>query len=488
MELLQQYQAEITDLKRQIKGKETEEHVPRAVEGSGVTPQGTVGSIEASAQRAVVRTANEQPQQSPVATTQQPRSQAQYQLLQPQFLQPQQQPYQPQQAYSAQQQSLPPHDPEQQLDNQEPPSVPPAAINNTPSNQPAHFYPQQVDPAAINKLMVEQMIEMKLAEREDGEHMAFDAYRVPYPAHHAAKRLPPGTTKPPKFDKFNGQGSPKEHIAYYINVMGDLATDESYLLKFFGSSLTGLAFEWYSGLPAGSILDWTDMQKKFRERFYIAEREVTATELYGTKQKGNESALDYIQRWRNLSMRCKRPPHQEDAVQICKQNLKRELLERMIGMEIRSFDRLNNVAAEIEAFMARYPNNTSMEQKDKPANKKSNGKEANTVDLKNFEQQKGVGSSDTKFRLLSNLMNWQILTPQLDPLTEQQLVGICSLQQSAQQAEEALSQGLEQLQQSLADVVAGGSPLCEDTNPSSYMDQMAVALGKLSHLEGFVRQ
>ncbi|MQM16154.1 hypothetical protein Taro_049106, partial [Colocasia esculenta] len=315
MELLQQYQAEIADLKRQIKGKETEGHTSRAVEGSGETPQGTVGSIEASAQRAVVRTANEQPQQSPVATAQQPRSQAQYQLLQPQFFQQQQQPYQSQQAYPAQQQSLPAHDPEQQLDNQEPPLVPPVAIINTPDNQPAHSYPQPVDP--------------------------------------------------------------------------------SYLLKFFGSSLTGLAFEWYSVLPAGSVLDWADMQKKLRERFYIAERKVTTAELYATKQKGNESALDYIQRWRNLSMRCKRPPHQEDAVEICKHNLKRELLEKMIGMEIRSFDRLNNVAAEIEAFVTRYPNNTSIEQKDKPANKKPAGKEANTVDLKNFEQQKGVGNQES---------------------------------------------------------------------------------------------
>ncbi|KAJ1264762.1 hypothetical protein BS78_08G026300 [Paspalum vaginatum] len=78
------------------------------------------------------------------------------------------------------------------------------------------------------------------------------------------------------------------------------------------------------------------------------------------------------------------------------------------------------------------------------------------------------------------------LLPQLDPLTEQQLVGICSLQQSSQQAEEALSQGLEQLHQSLADTMAGGS-LIDDTN-MSFMGQMALALDKLSNLEGFVIQ
>ncbi|XP_026660147.1 transcription factor TGAL5-like isoform X2 [Phoenix dactylifera] len=81
----------------------------------------------------------------------------------------------------------------------------------------------------------------------------------------------------------------------------------------------------------------------------------------------------------------------------------------------------------------------------------------------------------------------KILIPQMDPLTEQQLVGICSLQQSSQQAEEALSQGLEQLHQSLGDAVASGS-LSEGTDVGNYMGQIAIALGKLADLEGFVRQ
>ncbi|KAI3420539.1 uncharacterized protein J3R85_012762 [Psidium guajava] len=75
----------------------------------------------------------------------------------------------------------------------------------------------------------------------------------------------------------------------------------------------------------------------------------------------------------------------------------------------------------------------------------------------------------------------KILITQLDTLTEQQFVGICSLQHSSQQAEEALSQGLEQLQQSLVDTVAGGPGI-------EGIQQMAVALGKLTNLEGFVRQ
>ncbi|GMP99035.1 hypothetical protein CsSME_00046676 [Camellia sinensis var. sinensis] len=75
----------------------------------------------------------------------------------------------------------------------------------------------------------------------------------------------------------------------------------------------------------------------------------------------------------------------------------------------------------------------------------------------------------------------KMLITQLDPLTEQQFMGIYSLQHSSQQAEEALTQGLEQLQQSLIDTVAGVSL-------NDGMHHMAVALGKLTNLEGFVHQ
>ncbi|EFJ18699.1 hypothetical protein SELMODRAFT_112221, partial [Selaginella moellendorffii] len=81
----------------------------------------------------------------------------------------------------------------------------------------------------------------------------------------------------------------------------------------------------------------------------------------------------------------------------------------------------------------------------------------------------------------------KILIPQLEPLTEQQLLGICNLQQSSQQAEDALSQGMEALQQSLADTLAAGS-LGNSPNVANYMGQMAMAMGKLGTLENFVRQ
>nr|CAB3474574.1 unnamed protein product [Digitaria exilis] len=84
----------------------------------------------------------------------------------------------------------------------------------------------------------------------------------------------------------------------------------------------------------------------------------------------------------------------------------------------------------------------------------------------------------------------KLLACQLEPLTDQQLVGISNLQQSSQQAEDALSQGMEALQQSLAETLASGSlgPAGSSGNVANYMGQMAMAMGKLGTLENFLRQ
>ncbi|XP_006362280.1 transcription factor TGA2-like [Solanum tuberosum] len=83
----------------------------------------------------------------------------------------------------------------------------------------------------------------------------------------------------------------------------------------------------------------------------------------------------------------------------------------------------------------------------------------------------------------------KIILSQIEPLTEQQFVGICGLQQSTQEAEEALSQGLENLNQSVSDTIVSDALLANcPQNMANYMGQMALAINKLSTIEGFVRQ
>ncbi|XP_058749027.1 transcription factor TGA9-like [Vicia villosa] len=74
-----------------------------------------------------------------------------------------------------------------------------------------------------------------------------------------------------------------------------------------------------------------------------------------------------------------------------------------------------------------------------------------------------------------------MLTQQLEPLAEQQIVGIMELRQSSHQAEEALSQGHEQLHHCIVDTIAGG-PVIDG------VQQMVAAMARISNLEGFVHQ
>ncbi|KAI4313954.1 hypothetical protein L6164_026896 [Bauhinia variegata] len=83
----------------------------------------------------------------------------------------------------------------------------------------------------------------------------------------------------------------------------------------------------------------------------------------------------------------------------------------------------------------------------------------------------------------------KVLENHLEPLTEQQIVGIYNLLHSSQQAEDALSQGMDALQQSLLETLSPPSLVSGALgNVADYMGQMAVAMSKLATLENFLHQ
>ncbi|KAF2611761.1 hypothetical protein F2Q70_00010774 [Brassica cretica] len=77
----------------------------------------------------------------------------------------------------------------------------------------------------------------------------------------------------------------------------------------------------------------------------------------------------------------------------------------------------------------------------------------------------------------------QVLLPHFDVMTDQQILDVCNLRQSCQQAEDALSQGMEKLQHTLADCVAGGR-----LGEGSYIPQVNSAMERLEALVSFVNQ
>ncbi|KAJ4965495.1 hypothetical protein NE237_017344 [Protea cynaroides] len=77
----------------------------------------------------------------------------------------------------------------------------------------------------------------------------------------------------------------------------------------------------------------------------------------------------------------------------------------------------------------------------------------------------------------------KVLVHQLEPLSEQQHFEVCNLQQSSQQAEDALSQGMDKLQRTLAETLA-----TDPLGAGSYTSQMTAAMGRLEALVTFVNQ
>ncbi|KAL3655271.1 hypothetical protein CASFOL_001057 [Castilleja foliolosa] len=76
-----------------------------------------------------------------------------------------------------------------------------------------------------------------------------------------------------------------------------------------------------------------------------------------------------------------------------------------------------------------------------------------------------------------------VVMPQLEPLTEKQIVNVGNLKHSCIQAEDALSQGMEKLQQTLAQSITFLA-----TGAGNYTSQTASALEKLESMESFVHQ
>uniref|UniRef100_A0A0D3CW25 J domain-containing protein n=1 Tax=Brassica oleracea var. oleracea TaxID=109376 RepID=A0A0D3CW25_BRAOL len=82
----------------------------------------------------------------------------------------------------------------------------------------------------------------------------------------------------------------------------------------------------------------------------------------------------------------------------------------------------------------------------------------------------------------SGLLN--VVMPYLQPLTDQQILEVRNLQQSSQQAEDALSQGIDKLQQGLAENIVIDVVMESNDYPS----HMGAAVENLQVLEGFVNQ
>jgi hypothetical protein len=75
--------------------------------------------------------------------------------------------------------------------------------------------------------------------------------------------------------------------------------------------------------------------------------------------------------------------------------------------------------------------------------------------------------------------------PHLEPLTDQQLISVCGLQQTSTQAEDAMCQGMEKLQHNVTETLTVVDTFFSD---EAYMLQMDNAVDRLKELVVFVAE
>ena len=77
----------------------------------------------------------------------------------------------------------------------------------------------------------------------------------------------PPKFKMSKFEKYDGNKCPENHLATYCNKMAGHAHNEDLLIYVFYESLTGAATQWYMKPRKDQICTWRDLARAFLARY-----------------------------------------------------------------------------------------------------------------------------------------------------------------------------------------------------------------------------
>ncbi|XP_022159413.1 uncharacterized protein LOC111025834 [Momordica charantia] len=237
------------------------------------------------------------------------------------------------------------------------------------------------------------MITNTIRAQYGGSSQSSLLYSKPYTKRINDLRMPAGY-QPPKFQHFDGKGNPKQHIAHFVETCENAGTRGDQLVKQFVRTLKGNAFDWYTDLEPETIESWEQLEKEFLNRFYSTKRTVSMMELTNSEQRKGEPVVEYINRWRALSLDCKDRLTELSAVELCTQGMHWELLYILQRIKPRTFEELATRAHDMELSIANRGSKDSLvldlEKESKSVEKTSNeffG--VNTISPKLFSKIKG---------------------------------------------------------------------------------------------------
>nr|CAD1838499.1 unnamed protein product [Ananas comosus var. bracteatus] len=187
--------------------------------------------------------------------------------------------------------------------------------------QPAPAEPQNhQDNFLMTKKQIQELISSQVKQTIDETATKRKSRGHPYPIEYDRIPFPDGYIVP-KFKTFYGIGNPNQHLAHFKATCGNTGGNSALLLRQFPQSLSGVAFEWYYSLEDEFITTWDNMEEAFRTKFATVSDKITIADLVAIKRMKDESMLEYITRWRNLSIRCEQPIEQTQAVGLLMGNI-----------------------------------------------------------------------------------------------------------------------------------------------------------------------
>ncbi|XP_020694453.1 uncharacterized protein LOC110108236 [Dendrobium catenatum] len=148
----------------------------------------------------------------------------------------------------------------------------------------------------------------------------------PYPTEYDQVPYPKGYSVP-KFNIFDGNKNPRQHLAQFKATCGNTGGNDALLFRKF---------------------TFAELEALFVKRFASAIDKTTIVDLALDKRRKDESVTRYITRWRNLSMKCEQQLEEEHAVQLLMGNIDDKMQHFLCMASITTFQDLLDRVAKFE--------------------------------------------------------------------------------------------------------------------------------------------
>ncbi|KAL2498282.1 Ribonuclease H [Abeliophyllum distichum] len=202
----------------------------------------------------------------------------------------------------------------------------------------------QLSVGSLSVQQLQHMIADTIRAQYGGSPQSSLVYAKTYSRRIEEMRMPLGY-QPPKFQCFDGKGNTKQYVAHFIETCNNAGTYNDTMAKQFVRSLRDTSFE-------------------------CTKQTVSLPELARTKRSKEELVKEYIERWKNFVLNCKKYISEASSIDMCVQGMHWGLLYNLQANMSHSFEELATRAHDLEIHIARHRSYLPSDVRDKKYPKK----------------------------------------------------------------------------------------------------------------------